>query len=86
MIVENARGIRATCGDCGQVQTVRFGEGMTREMAETQAGMLDGSSPLFKFPPPITKKGDPPSGAPGQCGICGGHFTCAVFGFDEAQP
>jgi hypothetical protein len=55
----------------GHAKTVRFDAALGMEYAETLAGLLDGSSRFYIFPPsklsPI-----------GKCGICGGNLSCTI--------
>ncbi len=55
-----------------------FLSGMTRQMAEDYAQMLDGSSPMYVRDP----RSDPTNTWIGRCKDCGGVFTATVFGFD----
>jgi hypothetical protein len=43
------------------------------EDAQRYAGLLDGSSPLYKYPPR-----EDPDAQIGRCGLCGSLFTCTV--------
>lgn len=65
--------IRAQCTkDEDHAKILRFKASVGREYVETLAGLLDGSSPFYIFPPgdlsPI-----------GKCGICGAPIKCSVF-------
>ena len=57
-------------------KTVRFDAALGMEYAETLAGLLDGSSRFYIFPPsklsPI-----------GRCAICHGELTCII---EERRP
>lgn len=65
--------IRAQCsGTCKKTQVIRY-EGFSREWVETQAGLLDGTSPLY-----VIKPGPDSPGTIGRCETCGGGFTCTV--------
>ncbi len=59
-----------TC-KAGHSQTIEY-IGLTREFAETQAKLIDGSSPLYKFPPG-------PDSIIGKCGICKAQLTSTVL-------
>lgn len=64
--------VRATCGKCGEKQGLRFeGTQFTRQYVEQFAGLLDGTSPLYVYPPGT-------SSDIGKCGMCGGRFTAEV--------
>lgn len=70
--------ITATCS-AGHKSTIRY-SGFTLEMAIVQAGLLDGSSPLYIYPP---KEGD--GGKIGRCQWaepgqkpCGKWFKCTI--------
>lgn len=45
--------------------------GVSREFAEMQCGLLDGTSPMYLFPPG-------PESSIGKCGICGAKITAKV--------
>lgn len=65
------RKIVACCG-AGHRQSIVV-EVCSEEFAETMAGLLDGTSTLYKVPP----DDDSPIG---KCGICGKSVRCTVEG------
>jgi hypothetical protein len=65
--------ILARCRE-GHTQTIEY-QGIPRRFVENQAGLMDGSSELFKFRP-MPGRGEP--GTIGKCGICGSQITCQV--------
>jgi hypothetical protein len=61
--------IEATC-EKGHRQLLQI-EGQGREWALTLAGLLDGSSEMYRFPPG-------PESPIGKCGVCGSQISCEV--------
>jgi len=51
-------------------QRITF-HGVPRELVETQAGLLDGTSPFYVSPPE-------PNSVIGKCGLCGAQIHCHV--------
>jgi hypothetical protein len=72
---DKQQGVDITCGGCGNTQRIYMAD-HTRDMARDFAQMLDGTSPMFVYPPdecsPI-----------GKCVNCGARFTCALFGYES---
>jgi len=64
--------ITATC-EAGHAQEIKIDGKMGREWAVNQAGLLDGSSPMYIADP----RKDPASDI-GKCGICRAQLTCTV--------
>lgn len=62
--------IEFTCKE-GHQQVITY-TGMQREFAESVAKLMDGSSPLYVFPPG-------PESSIGKCGICGAQLTSRVL-------
>ena len=62
--------IEATC-DNGHSQVMQVAGNLGREYAERLAGLLDGTSDLYRYPP-----GE--ESVIGKCGICGAKITCEV--------
>jgi len=56
----------------GHLQSITV-EGMPREWVDGWAGLLDGTSPLYKFPPC-----DDPNSAIGKCSLCGMQVQATV--------
>ena len=65
--------IVARCSN-GHEQTLRM-EGFTREQVEIQAGLMDGTSPFYVYPP---KEDGSDGSAIGKCAQCGKPFKCTV--------
>lgn len=51
-------------------------EGMDRKSVELQAGLIDGTSPFYLYPPDETS-------VIGKCGFCGRKFICSVYEDDK---
>jgi hypothetical protein len=66
--------------DENHAKTVRFPASFGMENVQTFAGLLDGSSPFYKFPPG--------AGSPiGKCAICGGKLHCLIKEINpDAEP
>jgi hypothetical protein len=63
--------IKAECAN-GHAQEIKAqGEGIDQAWAEMCAGLLDGSSPLYRSPPG-------PESVIGKCGICRAQIECTV--------
>ncbi len=62
--------LTATCAQ-GHTQTISYGPGFTKEMVQMQAGLFDGTSEWYVFPPQDDS-------ALCQCGICGAKIKCQV--------
>lgn len=61
----------------GHVQIIRY-QGMTRHFAEQVAGLCDGTSPMYVFPPG-------PESTIGKCGICGAQLSSKVLAEGEVN-
>lgn len=61
--------VTAKCEN-GHEQSITL-QGMTKEWAESYAGLLDGTSPFYIYPP--NEKS-----VIGKCGICGKTFKCKI--------
>jgi hypothetical protein len=72
--------IVATCenGHIGET----FYDGLERQQVEVQAGLLDGTSPFYMFPPRLYA---PESTLIGKCGICSAWFNCRVEEVGEGK-
>jgi len=46
--------------------------------AQQLAGLLDGTSPLYRYPP---RTHPLPGSTIGRCGICGAWLTCTLVGY-----
>jgi hypothetical protein len=62
--------IEATCGN-GHRQILQISAELGREYAYHLAGLLDGTSEMYRFPPG-------PESVIGKCGVCGSQITCEV--------
>lgn len=69
------RGVLVKCQDCLAQQPIRTPD-HSREMAETFAGLLDGTSPLYAIPPDENWQ-------IGACGFCGGRIKATLFGYGD---
>lgn len=67
--------IKAVCPN-GHVQQIAF-DGFTRADVERTAGLMDGSSELYVFPPG-------PDSLIGKCASCGESFFCEVIESEAA--
>lgn len=77
---DQSKGIKAICVN-GHEQVIYTPE-MPREWAATLAGIMDGTSSIYVYPPEKSKE------YPlyiGKCGICGSWFSCSVFGYLEPK-
>lgn len=63
----------------GHVAVMEFDARMGREYAETQLGLLDGTSPMYKFPPG-------PESQLGKCGVCRGPLKGRIVPDGEPIP
>lgn len=80
MILDNQQGIVSQCEN-GHEQRV-FTPSLPKAQAESLAELLDGTSPMYRYPPR-----DFPSkwSTLAKCGICGGWFTSTLFGYDVPE-
>lgn len=62
--------VRVECSS-GHEQTIKYDESFSLEWVETQCGLLDGTSPLYEYPPG-------PESVIGKCGICGKQVKCSI--------
>ncbi len=67
------------CCESGHRQIMKVDASLGREYAESLAGLLDGTSPLYLYPP-----GE--DSCIGKCGICGKKITCTILGYDIPAP
>jgi len=70
------RGITSTCeqGHRQVLVTPDMGEAEAQQLA----GLLDGTSPLYRYPP---RTHPLPGSTIGRCGICGAWLTCTLVGY-----
>jgi hypothetical protein len=81
--MENECGIVTECSRCRRVLKLKL-VGYDKVTAIMLAGIMDGTSPIFTYPPKPDRS-DVLPGNMGRCAACDGVFTCSVFGFaDEA--
>jgi hypothetical protein len=77
---EAMRGILATCEN-GHEQRLLTPDRTVRS-ARRLAGIMDGTSPFYAFPPrthPIQ------GGKVGKCGICDAWISCTLFGYEDEE-
>ena len=83
-VIVPRQGIRATC-EQGHRQDI-FTPDMGKAEAEQYAGLLDGTSPLFKYPlrayPDVARDAGMPGPHIGRCGLCGAWLNCVLFGYE----
>jgi hypothetical protein len=72
------RGIHAVCTQ-GHEQRL-YTPDMPAGEARSLAGLMDGTHPLYQYPP---REHPLPESVVGRCGICGAWLTCTLFGYDE---
>lgn len=70
-MAESAHTLIATCEE-GHTQQLHV-DGMTREWAESLAGLMDGTSSFY-----IRSPRSDDSSLIGKCGICGSQINCKV--------
>ena len=64
--------ITAKCSK-GHTQILKYDAGLDRDFVEMQAGLLDGTSPMYIHSPIGT------GSVIGKCGICGSQISCSVI-------
>lgn len=67
--------VTVTC-EAGHSQPLKLDSSFGEDYARSFAGLLDGSSPMYKFPPG-------PESVIGKCGICGKRVKATVGVSDE---
>lgn len=60
----------------GHVMDLKYGASLGHEFVVRQAGLLDGTSTMYAFPPG-------PDSPIGKCGVCGAKITCTVSDLKE---
>jgi hypothetical protein len=62
--------IEARCAN-GHKQVLQVAESLGRDYAQHLAGLLDGTSELYRYPPDENS-------VIGKCGVCGAKIECEV--------
>lgn len=79
-MTEAEQGIKVVCPN-GHSQTL-LTHAMSQAEAESYAGLLDGTHPLYRYPPrdyPV------PDSMIGKCGMCGAWITATIFGYASVE-
>ncbi len=66
------------CCEKGHRQVIKVDSSLGEEWARNLAGLLDGTSPMYVYPPGE----DSPIG---KCGVCGTPITATILG-NEGKP
>jgi hypothetical protein len=75
---DTERGIEFVC-EIGHTQRIVTPD-LPRQAATQLAGLLDGTSPFYKYPP---REFPVPASTIGKCGLCETWLTASLFGYDE---